>query len=208
LVTIHNSIDQVVFAPRDREEARKAIGVVDCTVRVIMFASAFIDDPIKGYQYFEEAILGLKDAGLENTILLIVGRGKSTDQLRQNFNVIEPGYMVDRNAMASLFSAADVYVMPSISDNFPGVVLESLACGTPVVAFETGGIPEMIVHGVTGFIAPQRDVGALSEGIRELLSAPDPCKMRRDCIQSVTTFFSDSQQVSGYLCVYRESMGI
>jgi glycosyltransferase involved in cell wall biosynthesis len=207
VVTVHNSSDQVVFVPRDRKKAREAIGVTDDAMPVIMFVSAFIDDPIKGYDFFEQAMVRLKDAGLASAVLLVVGRGSASDRLHRIFRVVEPGYTVDRGAMAALFSAADVYVMPSISDNFPGVVLESLSCGTPVVAFDTGGIPEMIEHRVTGYLAPQRDVAALAAGIGELLAAPDPRKVREACVQSVSARFSDRQQGDGYARVYREAMG-
>jgi glycosyltransferase involved in cell wall biosynthesis len=71
--------------------------------------------------------------------------------------------------MMQYFAASDVFLFPTLNDNLPLVVLESMAAGTPVVAFRTGGVPEMVEHKKTGYLADQGDVNGLVEGLREAL---------------------------------------
>jgi glycosyltransferase involved in cell wall biosynthesis len=71
--------------------------------------------------------------------------------------------------MSIAMSAADVFVCPTRADNLPNVVLESMACGTPVVGFNVGGVPDMVRPGLTGLLAPPEDVQALRAAIKALL---------------------------------------
>ena len=69
-----------------------------------------------------------------------------------------------------LYSAVDVFVTPSLADNFPNTIVESMACGTPVVGFNVGGIPDLIKHKVTGYLAEYKNANDLSAGIEWVLS--------------------------------------
>lgn len=82
------------------------------------------------------------------------------------------GYIADDRLLSLVYSAADVYAIPSRHDNFPSSVLESLACGTPVVGFNVGGIPEMVPTGVAGVLVPPGDVAALGDAIAQILGQP------------------------------------
>ncbi len=81
---------------------------------------------------------------------------------------------IGQNRLLSLvYSAADVYVIPSLQDNLPSTVLEAMACGTPVVGFDVGGVPEMVRPGLTGALAAVGDVRALATTIESLLVEPE-----------------------------------
>ena len=67
------------------------------------------------------------------------------------------GHIEDNEHLATVYSAADVFLLPSREDNLPNTMLESMACGTPVLSFEVGGIPDMIENGITGYMAPPFD---------------------------------------------------
>lgn len=81
------------------------------------------------------------------------------------------GYLKDETSLALVYNAADVFVTPSLADNLPTTVLESLACGTPVVGYNTGGIPEMIKHKENGYLADYKDPVDLSNGLRYCLDS-------------------------------------
>ena len=82
------------------------------------------------------------------------------------------GHINDDRMLALTYNAADLFVVPSLQDNSPNTVLESMACGIPVVGFETGGVPDMVRDGVTGSLAPCNDVAALRAAIEDLIRKP------------------------------------
>lgn len=93
---------------------------------------------------------------------IVFGNSSEGDQLDIPVNYL--GRIPD-NMLNSAFSAADVFVAPSVQDNLPNTIMEALACGTPSVAFDVGGIPDLIVHKENGFLAKPFDVEDLAEGI-------------------------------------------
>jgi glycosyltransferase involved in cell wall biosynthesis len=82
-----------------------------------------------------------------------------------NDNLIDFGFVEDESQMAELYSIADLFVIPSLEDNLPNTVIESLLCGTPVVGFKTGGIPDMIENGINGALAEEKTAAALRDAI-------------------------------------------
>jgi glycosyltransferase involved in cell wall biosynthesis len=100
-------------------------------------------------------------------LLEIILFGKSNaDFVKQiPFKVHDKGIITGDLNIIDLYNAADIFVLPSLEDNLPNTVMESMACGTPVVAFNTGGIPEMIDHRVNGYLAEYQSVGDLMAGI-------------------------------------------
>ncbi len=76
------------------------------------------------------------------------------------------GFLQDEYSTALVYNAADVFIVPSLADNLPTTVQESLSCGTPVVGFEVGGIPDMISHKKNGYLAKYKDSGDIAEGIK------------------------------------------
>jgi glycosyltransferase involved in cell wall biosynthesis len=81
--------------------------------------------------------------------------------------------VTDDRVLVLAYNAADVFVVPSLYDNSPNTILEAMACGVPVVAFETGGIPDMIRQDVTGLLTSRYDVAGLKASIKDLIQHPD-----------------------------------
>jgi glycosyltransferase involved in cell wall biosynthesis len=161
---IPNSIDTEVFAPQDRAAARQSLGI-DHEGPIILFAAQSIVDRRKGFRFLLEALGGLD--GPADLLLLSLGEGPSREDFR--FPQLHLGHIADERALATVYSAADLFVIPSIQDNLPNTILESLACGTPVVGFNIGGIPDMVRPRETGMLAPAGDVEGLRAAIRQLL---------------------------------------
>jgi glycosyltransferase involved in cell wall biosynthesis len=204
--TIPNSIARSCFRPVEKQIARELLGIREYERPAILFVSAFLDDPIKGYDYFEEALCQLHErGGLQGVQVLLAGRGKANARLKDRYAVYELGYIDDMTRMALVYSAADLYVMPSILDNLPSVVLESMACGTPVVCFDTGGIPEMVQHGLNGLVARNRDAADLAAQIETLMGNQEIREqVGHDALRTVKNLFSPELQVQRYIALYRE----
>jgi glycosyltransferase involved in cell wall biosynthesis len=156
------------FAPRDRHTARDFLGIPR-EAAVLLFLSEELDNRRKGFGLLAQALAGLNN--LPDLFLLSVGHG--TVSLDVKIPRLHFGHVNHDRVLSSVYSAADMYVIPSIQDNLPNTVLEAIACGTPVVGFDVGGIPDMVRPGVTGLLAPAGDVQGLRAAIAELLQNPE-----------------------------------
>ena len=117
------------------------------------------------------------------------------------------GPVRDRRLMAILYSAADVFCAPSRMENLANTVLESLASGTPVAAFQIGGMPDMIDHQVNGYLASPFDTADYASGIAWGLRQSADGHMRDACRQKVMEAFSLEREIEGYLQIYRRFCG-
>jgi glycosyltransferase involved in cell wall biosynthesis len=107
--------------------------------------------------------------------------------------------------LSFVYSAADLFVLPSLGDNLPNTALESIACGTPVVAFETGGVPEMVRPGVNGFLAPRGDGAKLKDAIVRLLDDMGlRAEMGANCRKIAMAEYDLAIQAKRYLEIYEE----
>ena len=164
--TINNPVDIQIFKPyseKDNIIIRQRYGI-EIKDHIIMF-SAFnaTHNMNKGFGYLKEALEKIEE---DNYSLLICGdkeEGNVTSIGR--VKVRYAGFVRDRELLAKVYSAADVVAAPSKQENYSGVVLEALSCGTPVAAFNIGGMPEIISHKETGYLAEFDNVEQLYEGI-------------------------------------------
>lgn len=168
---IPNGIDLERFRPIEKSRARDALSI-DSGARVILFgAMGAIDDHRKGYSHLQAALHLLAAKRLEAR-LLIFGATRQKSAPVEGLPVQFVGRLHSDRDLACLYSAADVFVAPSMQDNLPNTVMEALACGTPCVAFRVGGIPEMIRHRYNGYLAEPGDSGELAAGIEWTLEDP------------------------------------
>ena len=169
---IPNILDDKVFKPVAKSLARQIIDI-DVNAKVIAFGAVSIDSPYKGWDYLKKALDILSsEISSENILILVFGK-HVTDEMAQSipFKKRYMGFLRDETSLALVYNAADVFVTPSLADNLPTTVLESLACGTPVVGFNIGGIPEMILHKDNGYIADYKNATDLSKGLRYCLDS-------------------------------------
>ena len=104
--------------------------------------------------------------------------------------------------LVELYSAAHLFVIPSLQDNLPNTVLESMFCGTPVVGFRTGGIPEMIDHRVNGYLADFKSSSDLAEGIRWVLKAESYNRLSRQTREEAVKRYSQDRSVQMHIDLY------
>jgi glycosyltransferase involved in cell wall biosynthesis len=167
---IPNIIDNQLFKPIDKILAKRLFNLNEDDF-VIAFGAVSIDSPYKGWAYLQKALEILKDdLSIDKISILIFGKGfNSQISQRIPFKTRFTGYLKDEYSIAMVYNAADVFVTPSLADNLPTTILESLSCGTPVVGFNVGGIPDMINHKQNGYLAKYKDAHDFSRGIKYCL---------------------------------------
>jgi glycosyltransferase involved in cell wall biosynthesis len=174
VVNIPNTLDTQVFKPTDKASARQILGL--SSEKFIMM-SGFMPsrmDLHKGTSYLLDAIeLFAANYDLDPDQMELVIFGNRDEKNVPDFPIRTTflGTISDDEKLALCYSAADVFLAPSLEDNLPNTVMESLACGTPVVAFRTGGIPDMVQHQQNGYLAEFRSSADLARGIAWVYSA-------------------------------------
>jgi len=163
---IPNSLETDTFRPVDQAQARDALKL-PANAQIVLFVSNHIGLARKGFRELAHALSLIPDTSR----LMLLGVGDShIKDFEAPFRVEQVEQVNSDATMAMVYAAADVMAIPSLQDNLPNTVLESLSCGTPVVGFEIGGIPDMITHGETGFLAPAGKVTELSLAFMEAFS--------------------------------------
>lgn len=164
---IPNTLDTVqIFVPKHKNDAKLALGLGPKPL--LLFVAVRPNAPKKGFLQFIESIQKLPES--LNIQIGIVGNviDKSAFDLL-NKPVHYFGYVDDSRKMAEIYQAADLYVTTSLEENLPNTIMEAMACGTPCVGFEVGGIPEMIKHQENGYLAKCFDTSDFSKGITDVL---------------------------------------
>jgi glycosyltransferase involved in cell wall biosynthesis len=198
---IPNGLDTDAFAPRDKRFARDTLGV-PADARVVLFVAEATDIKRKGFAYLADALERLQ--GTPNLFLLSVGEREPALPDCPTLPRLHLGRINYDRMLSVAYSAADVFVIPSLQESFGQTVTESMACGTPVVGFDTGGIPDMVRPGLTGALAPIGDSVALAAAIARLLAEPAAtAKLGEHCRQVALDEYSLHLQASRYLDLYR-----
>ena len=164
---ISYGIDLDAYKPMDKTEARRLFNLPEECPLVLFGAMNPTKNSRKGFDLLLGALEDLqRQTGDEDLRLVVFGNSSSENVLPQTYPVHYLGTYSDDTSLAALYSAVDVFVAPSRQDNLPLAVQESLACGSPVVAFDVGGMPDMITHQHNGYLAEPFDVQDLASGIK------------------------------------------
>ncbi len=167
IVLIPNGLDGDQFHPRDRQAARLALGL-PMDAKVILFAAHILDNNSrKGGDVLMDALNRVPPP--EGTVLALMGEGGESWLGRVSCEVRRLGFKKEAGEMADCYAAADLVVLPSVLENLPNTLVEALACGRAVVAMNSGGMKDGVLHGETGYLAGRGDVQDLAAGIRLLL---------------------------------------
>lgn len=200
--TIHhipNGIDVERYRPLNRRDSRDRFNIQQ-EQTVILFIASGISSPRKGFTHLADALDDLEHkSGL--TLLAIGGDDFPKNRINSSFTVRKPGYIAETN-VPTAYSAADLCVIPSRAESFGLVATEAMACGTPVVAFDVGGLAEQITE-ETGWLAPPGDTEALTKMIQKAIdTAPHP-SMSQKARTRVVNKYDISHCVSQYYNLYQ-----
>ncbi|MBR6147676.1 MAG: glycosyltransferase [Lachnospiraceae bacterium] len=158
---IWNPINTEIFKPYQRDEIRTKYQIGDRPV--ILFGADRLRDEVKGVKYIFDA---LKHLDISNYIVICFGIKQLPEELKNDHAYIRClGRIEDEHSLAEIYSMADVYVTTAVQEAFGYTCCESLACGTPVVAFAIGGMLDQIIHKQTGFLAEPNDAESVAKGI-------------------------------------------
>ncbi|MBK6342157.1 MAG: glycosyltransferase [Flavobacteriales bacterium] len=161
---IPNGFNLRTFKPMQREEARAALGL-PMEARIILFSAFDASNPRKGMTLLLRALDEL------GTDAHLVSMGHPMQELLHRLNTTSTGLLTEASLIAMHYAAADLFVLPSQAENLPNTICESLLCGTPVVAFNVGGIPEQI-HAGNGLLVEAGHADGLRDAMRDALLHP------------------------------------
>lgn len=166
------ALDTQSFVPHDKVLARNLLGLPTDATLVMFGAIGGSTDPRKGWDLLEPA-MGMLGEDVNDLQLVIFGESEPRRPPRLGIPLNWLGELRDKVTLALAYSAADVMVIPSRQDNLPQCGLEAQACGCPVVAFDVGGLEDVLEHGETGYLAAADSSDALAGAIRSVLAVPE-----------------------------------
>ncbi len=202
---IPNPIDTDLYKPGNKEKARLNLGL-PTNKKLILFGADDLNDPRKGFRYLIEALSILGEnfpAILDSTELVSFGKINKQIVKHLPFKLHSFKYVVDPQKLVDIYNAADCYVLPSLQDNLPNTIMESMACGTPVVGFSIGGVPEMVTHNESGYLAEVKNSLSLATGIYHTLFVGDISQLENNARMSAVSQFAEKTVVDQYVEVYK-----
>jgi glycosyltransferase involved in cell wall biosynthesis len=202
---IPNTLETNIFKPDDKLRAKKQLGLPE---NKFIFLTGFMPsrkDMHKGTSYLLESLellkerLGVQAAQVE---LVVFGNRNAKDVPDFSFKTSFLGTINDDAKLAMCYAAADAFLIPSLEDNLPYTVMESLSCGTPVIAFTTGGIPDMVQHEHNGYLAEYRSAKSFTDGMEWAINHADKPALQQHSRQAVMDKFSEPVIAQKHIQLY------
>lgn len=203
---IPNTLDTEIFKPRSRTSSREKLGIAPDKFILMSGFMPSRKDLHKGTSYLIEALeIFAREYHLEreNIELIIFGNRDTKDVPDFPVKTTFLGTISEEEQLAICYSAADVFLAPSLEDNLPYTVMESLACGTPVVGFTTGGIPDMVQHQVNGYLAEYRSSADLAAGINWVFKHTERELLRSNARKFIMENFSEQRVAEQHIGLYQ-----
>lgn len=190
------------YFPKNRESLRDNLNI-PLDQKVILFGADNILNERKGLKYFLHALSQIV-VKRKDIALAFFGHFHEDFKIPFEVPIYQFGTVADEMKLSAIYSLADVFVIPSLEDNLPNTVVESMASGTPVVGFNIGGIPDMVENGVTGQTAKAKDVDDLASAITKVIDAKNYYEMRDNCLQKAQNEYSLTGQATKYVDLYEK----
>ncbi|MEE9302854.1 MAG: glycosyltransferase family 4 protein [Thiotrichaceae bacterium] len=199
-----NGLDHERFRPMDHAVVRRILGLPEDKKLILFGAGSATSDKRKGFHLLVEALKKL-ETQVDSADYELVVFGSSSGDTSFSMNTHYLGRLADEISIALVYAAADVFVAPSLEDNLPNTVLESLSCGTPVVAFNIGGFPDMVNHQENGYLAAGFDTAELANGLQWVLNDQQRWKkLSENARETVLSRFTLEHSASRYRDLYEE----
>jgi glycosyltransferase involved in cell wall biosynthesis len=200
-VHLPNGFDPRPYDYRGRKDARTALGLGH-KKRIVAVSSASLEDNRKGLAYALRALAANRDLSPH---VVIIGRSPpGIDQALQGLDFTLAGFVTERCKLGLFFAAADLLLFTSLADNLPITVQEAMAASTPVLAFDVGGVPELVRPGSTGWLVPKGDQEALNRQLREVLQSSDTTPFGNRAQAMMRDEFSVATCIDRHVSLYRK----
>jgi len=203
VTTIPNPIDTDQWKPVDKNLARDALNLPSGVPLLLFGAMGGSTDPRKGFHYLLKALEYLqKDPRAKGLRLVVLGQREPRFRLNLGFPIHYTGHLRDDFSLRAVYSAVDVMSIPSLQDNLPNTGVEALACATPVVAFHTCGLPDIVSHKQNGYLAKPFDTVELAHGIGWVLDQRESGRLSRQARATAELRFAAPVVAKQYIAVY------
>jgi glycosyltransferase involved in cell wall biosynthesis len=200
-VNLPNPIDTSVFKPFDKKQARELWNLPRNKKIVLFGANSATSDVNKGFKELYEALYVFKSTNVE---LVVFGSSEPKDPPNFGFKTHYLGHLHDDVGLVTLYSAADVMIVPSLQENLSNAIMESLACGTPVVGFSIGGNSDLIEHQITGYLAKPYNATDLAQGIEWVMNASNYQEISQNSREKVLREFDSQVVAKKYIDLYNQ----
>ncbi|NLL28821.1 MAG: glycosyltransferase [Bacteroidales bacterium] len=201
-LNIPNPINIDFYKKIDKETALKHFGLPN-DKKIVLFGAFTFSDENKGLKFLIDCVNFLSAEKDKYNFVVFGGKvGDLEEKLLQKiYNV---NYISDKKEMVLLYSAVDVFLIPSIAENLPNVIMESMSCSTPCVGFNVGGIPEMIDHKKNGYIAEYKNAEDLANGVRWVLENDNYKELSENARLKVETMYNEGVIAKRYIELYNQ----
>lgn len=204
ITSIPNPIDRSVFNRKDKLLSRKQFNLPEDKI-LLLFVAVKVDNERKGYHYLSAALKNLfeSDSPIKKDLeIVVMGNVDDPSLINFYFPTHFLGRLSNVDAIVSCYNAANLFIAPSLEDNLPNTLVESISCGTPAVAFKVGGIPDIIDHKYNGYLAAYKDTSDLINGIEWVLSQ-DQATISDNCLEKAQNTFSESAVAPQFIDLYK-----
>lgn len=202
---VANPIDTERWKPLEQSLARELLGLPADVPLLLFGAWGGGRDPRKGFDLLLQALEHLRDDSRAQGMELVVF-GQSAPQSPPNlgYPIHYTGHLYDDLSLRALYSASDAMVIPSRQDNLPNTGVEAHGCATPVIAFHTGGLPDIIEHQCTGYLAKAFETEDLAHGIAWVLAHGEIGELSNQALERAKARFAASLIAEQYRTVYQK----
>jgi glycosyltransferase involved in cell wall biosynthesis len=203
---IPNGLDLNQYRPVTKQAARQLLSLPQDKKLLLFGGMRSTSDRNKGFHLLVPALKTIADGGWnEKAELLVLGASEAAGTQEIGLPTRFLGSLQDENSIALYYGAADAFIAPSMQENLPYSIMEAMACGTPCIGFDTGGIKDLIVHEQTGYLARPFDIEDLGKGIAWVLDDEERHqRMSHYCWSKVENEFSLPKVAKQYQNLYQE----
>jgi glycosyltransferase involved in cell wall biosynthesis len=205
-------LDADVFQVKWKPQAKNHLGLDTNTVHLLFVANE-LGEARKGFEKLARAIqICLQRPQFKERVekgeIALISLGHPHPSLGTlGIPYVCLGHLETPEEMSQLYGAADLFLLPSLEENLPNTLLEAMSCGTPVVAFDVGGVSEVLTQDETGKLVPAGDESAFAFAIEELIGDENlRMRMAEACRKRIVENHSQELQAGRYLNLYRELM--
>ncbi len=199
---VPNAFDPKLFFPGDRQAARRSLGIPQDS-QVVLFLAQSAKSRFKDFSTLARAFARIRDLGFKFTLITVGGMPDPEIRAALPPDVLYFEYTTDRQKIADYYRVADLFCLSSCAEVLPLTILESLACGTPVIASDVGGVSEVVIPGKTGWLVPPKDESKLVETVIMALSDQKSLMLLREKAVAFSSDFVIEKIASKFLSLFR-----